>query len=165
MIAKPLKVAAPPAPVVALLAALCGVCVAGMVPASNGLFVQALPRQYRARAFGVMQSGLQILQGGAIMLTGLLAAHYSLPRVVGLWSLAGFLLMLAVSVRWPAPEEFAVTIKRNQEANAAAEAAEAAVTGPGTGSTSGIPVPPPGVSPENNGGAHTRSKMRTAESS
>src|SRR5207244_7546504 len=51
----------PPAQVVALLAALCGVCVAGMVPTSNGLFVQALPRQYRARANGVMQSGLQIV--------------------------------------------------------------------------------------------------------
>src|SRR5256714_14444789 len=73
----------PPAPVVALLAALCGVCVAGMVPASNGLFVQALPRQYRARAFGVMQSGLQVLQAGAVMGAGILARHRSLPHVVG----------------------------------------------------------------------------------
>jgi MFS family permease len=128
----------PSARVVALLAALCGVCVAGMVPTSNGLFVQALPRQYRARANGVMQSGLQIVQGGAVMAAGVLAAHFPLPQVVGLWCLAGFLLMLVVSVRWPTSDEFEVTIRRTREANAAADAAEAA----------GIPFPAPAANPE-----------------
>jgi hypothetical protein len=38
-----------------------------------------LPRQYRARANGVMQSGPQIVQGGAVMIAGVLAGH--LPPV------------------------------------------------------------------------------------
>jgi len=135
----------PPTLVVALLAALCGVCVAGMLPASNGLFVQALPRQYRARAFGVMQSGLQITQAGAVMVTGALANHRALAHVVGWWSLAGIVLVLAVSLRWPAPSEFAAAIDRTQKANAAAEAAEA-----------GIPMtlPPPANTPQASNGSH-----------
>jgi MFS family permease len=143
----------PPAQVVALLAALCGVCVAGMVPTSNGLFVQALPREYRARANGVMQSGLQIVQGGAIMVAGVFAAHFALPRVVGLWCLSGFLLMLVISVRWPSPGEFDATIRHTSEANAAAEAAEAA----------GIPFPAPAANPEPAPGL-SNNQMRTAES-
>jgi MFS family permease len=143
----------PPAPVVALLAALCGVCVSGMLPASNGLFVQALPRQYRARAFGVMQSGLQITQGGAVMVTGVLAAHGPLPTVVGLWSLGGVALVLLVSARWPSAHEFEVAIERNQAANAAAEAAEQGA---------GLPVPPmsaPEPSNGNHAGRHRRISM------
>jgi MFS family permease len=143
----------PPAPVVALLAALCGVCVAGMLPASNGLFVQALPRQYRARAFGVMQSGLQITQGGAVMVTGLLAANGSLPIVVGLWSVGGVILVLLVSARWPSVDEFEVAIERNRVANAAAEAAERGAT---------LPVPP--LAPESSNGKQSGSHIRAAES-
>jgi MFS family permease len=143
----------PPATVVALLAMLCGVCVAGLVPTSNGLFVQALPRQYRARANGVMVSGLQIIQGGAVMVTGVLAAHFPLPTVVGVWSLGGVLLMLLVSIGWPAASEFESTIERTRAANEAAEAAEAA----------GIPFPPPGA-PEPAGGALPGTAMRAAES-
>jgi MFS family permease len=150
----------PPAPVVALFAALCGVCVAGMLPASNGLFVQALPRQYRARANGVMMTGLQLVQGGAVMLTGALAAVTGqLPAVVGLWGLAGFLLMLLVAVRWPAREEFAAAIEQTSAANAAAEAAEAAQTA----ERAGVPVPAPGASPEV-GATRSGTPMRAAES-
>jgi MFS family permease len=145
----------PPAPVVALLAALCGVCVSGMLPASNGLFVQALPRQYRARAFGVMQSGLQVTQAAAVMLTALLAAHGSLPVVVGLWSLGGIVLVLAVSLRWPATADFEVAIERNHQANAAAEAAERAAA---------MPPPPPATPDTSNGGHPSTHIRRTAES-
>lgn len=130
----------PPTMVVATMAVLCGACVAGLVPASNGLFVQALPRQYRARAFGVMQSGLQITQAGAIMVTGLLANHHSLPRVIGWWSVAGIALVLVVSLRWPAPTEFATAIERTQRANAAAEAAERAVGLPPPATDAARPV-------------------------
>jgi MFS family permease len=137
----------PPAVVVALLALLCGICAAGLVPTSNGLFVQALPRAYRARANGVMMSGLQIIQGGAVMATGILAAHFKLPTVVGLWSLGGVLLMVLVSVGWPAPQEFEATIERTRRANEAAEAAEVAP-----------------VSPSPSGTPEVRGTMRTAES-
>ena len=44
----------------------------GLLPVANGLFVQALPDAFRARAFGVVQGGLQLLQGAAVLLTGLL---------------------------------------------------------------------------------------------
>ncbi len=91
----------PPPLVVALLAALCGFAVAGMLPMANGLFVQALPDGFRARAFGVMATGLQVIQGMAVLVTGLLAERFPIPVVVGLWSAAGVLLMTVVAVRWP----------------------------------------------------------------
>jgi MFS family permease len=140
----------PPAPVVALLAVLCGICVAGLMAPSNGLFVQALPREYRARANGVMMSGLQIVQGGSVMLTGILASRFPLPTVVGLWSLGGVLLMVLVSIGWPAATEFDRTIARTRAANDAADAADAAP----------VPVsPPPAGTPD-----VSRTKMRAAES-
>lgn len=106
----------PTAGVVALLAGLCGFAMGGLVPVANGMFVRALPDAYRARAFGVMQGGLALLQGGAVLVTGALAQAYSLPVVVGLWSLGGVLLMgLLVSI-WPPARSF-------DDATAAAHAA------------------------------------------
>jgi hypothetical protein len=95
---------------VAAMAAVCGFAVAGMMPTANGLFVQALPHGYRARAFGVMQSGVQVMQGVAVLGTGLLADVYSLPAVVGVWSVAGVALMLLIGARWPSPQRFADAI-------------------------------------------------------
>ncbi|MEV0732987.1 MFS transporter [Polymorphospora sp. NPDC050346] len=92
--------------VVALLAAVSGVAIAGLLPVANGLFVQALPHGYRARAFGVMQTGMQVTQGGAVLLTGLLASRFSIPTVVGVWSAAGVLLMLLTAAHWPSAERF-----------------------------------------------------------
>ncbi|GAB3089131.1 MFS transporter [Micromonospora schwarzwaldensis] len=91
----------PPPAVVALLAAACGFAVGGIVPVANGLFVQALPDGYRARAFGVMASGTQIIQGASVLATGALAERFTIPTVVGLWSAAGVLLMLVAAVTWP----------------------------------------------------------------
>ncbi|MEU7714025.1 MFS transporter [Micromonospora chalcea] len=89
--------------VVALLAAACGFAVAGLVPVANGLFVQALPDGYRARAFGVMATGTQVIQGAAVLATGALAERFSVPSVVGTWSAAGVLLMLVAAFAWPRP--------------------------------------------------------------
>lgn len=86
----------PGAPVVALLAGLCGFAIGGFIPVANGEFVQHLPREYRARAFGVVQGGLQLLQGGAVLATGVLARHFDVGSVVGGWSLGGVVLMLAL---------------------------------------------------------------------
>lgn len=94
----------PPPAVVALLAAACGFAVAGLLPVANGLFVRALPNGYRARAFGVMASGMQIIQGVAVLTTGLLAERFSIPVVVGIWSAAGVVLMLAAALAWPSRE-------------------------------------------------------------
>jgi MFS family permease len=113
---------APSAAGVAVMAAVCGFAVAGMMPTANGLFVQALPHGYRARAFGVMQSGVQIMQGISVLATGLLADMFSLPPVVGLWGLAGVMLMLIASAGWPSPARFATAIaaaNRSAETGAA----------------------------------------------
>ncbi len=94
--------AAPPVPVVALLTMASGVAMGGLMPTLNTQFVLALPHGYRARAFGVVQQGLQLSQGGAVLLTGTLAERSSVPMVVGLWSMAGVGLMLVLVLRWPA---------------------------------------------------------------
>ncbi|MGC4759915.1 MFS transporter [Micromonospora trifolii] len=91
----------PPPLVVALLAALCGFAVAGMIPMANGLFVQALPNGFRARAFGVMATGIQVIQGLAVLVTGMLAERFPIPVVVGVWSAAGVVLMAVAALRWP----------------------------------------------------------------
>ncbi|WP_433321158.1 MFS transporter [Micromonospora sp. CA-269861] len=91
----------PPPLVVALLAALCGFAVAGMLPMANGLFVQALPNGFRARAFGVMATGVQVIQGLAVLVTGVLAERFPIPIVVGVWSAAGVVLMTVAALSWP----------------------------------------------------------------
>ncbi|HEX5595742.1 MAG TPA: MFS transporter [Micromonosporaceae bacterium] len=100
----------PPPAVVSLLAALCGFAVAGVMPAANALFVQALPNGFRARAFGVMGSGTQAVQGIAVITTGLIADRFSIPLVVGVWSLAGVLLMLLAMIPWPSQGQIEAAI-------------------------------------------------------
>jgi predicted MFS family arabinose efflux permease len=104
--------AAPPVPVVALVTMLSGVAQGGLVPTLNTQFVLALPHGYRARAFGVMHQGLQVSQGGAVLLTGVLANRSSVPLVVGLWSVAGVALMLLLALRWPAAQMVDGVIER-----------------------------------------------------
>jgi len=90
-----------------------GLAIAGMFPILNGVFVQALRHGYRARAFGIMASGVQVIQGGAVLVTGLLvelAGRQNLHLVVGLWSLAGVVLMLYLAGRWPKPHVFTEAI-------------------------------------------------------
>jgi MFS family permease len=113
----------PSAPVVALLACCGGVCYAGLLPTANGLFVQALPVGYRARAFGVMQAGLQIMKGASVLVTGWLATYFALPTVVGVWSAFGVLLVLGVVSLWPSPAVFTETFAQTRAANAATLAA------------------------------------------
>jgi MFS family permease len=121
----------PPVGGVIAMTVICGFAVAGMMPATNALFVQALPNGFRARAFGVMQSGVQVTQGVAVLATGLLAGAFPLPVVVGLWSLAGVGLMIVVASRWPRPEVFTAAIDNAEEANAAALAYEPRHARPG----------------------------------
>lgn len=105
----------PPPLVVALLAAVAGVAVAGLMPVANGMFVLALPHGYRARANGVMNTGVQVMQGIAVLATGVLAERFPIPRVVGLWSVAGVLLMLLLAMRWPQSDQFDVAIAQAQQ--------------------------------------------------
>ncbi|MEV4348401.1 MFS transporter [Actinoplanes sp. NPDC049596] len=97
----------PPAPLVAVLVAISGMAQGGVTPTLNGRFVLILPHGYRARAYGVMQTGMQLSQFSAVMITGLLADLYWLPLVVGLWSLGGTVAMGVLAARWPSREAFA----------------------------------------------------------
>ncbi|MFC5926044.1 MFS transporter [Micromonospora vulcania] len=108
----------PPPLVVAVLALLCGFAVGGIMPTANVLFVQALPGAFRARAFGVMATGIQVIQGVAVLLTGVLAQRFGIPRVVGVWSAVGALLMLLVVLRWPDRQTVDSAITTASEANA-----------------------------------------------
>lgn len=109
----------PPVLGVVLMSAACGFCTGGMLPAANALFVQSLPNGYRARAFGVMQSGMQVLQGIAVLATGFLADAYPLYAVVGVWSLGGVALLTMVSLRWPNVQEIRAAITAATAANEA----------------------------------------------
>lgn len=121
----------PPAAGVVTMAVLAGFAVAGVMPPANGMFVQALPNAFRARAFGLMQTGLQIMQGTAVITTGVLARQVGVPTVVGLWGLFGLLLMGLVSLAWPSRARFTEAIRQAREANVAAAAGpEPAATAP-----------------------------------
>jgi MFS family permease len=99
-------IAAPSAAVVAGLTVLSGIAQGGLLPTLNGQFVLALPHGYRARAFAVIQGGMQLAQGFAVITTGLLAEHAPVPTVVGLWSVGGTVLMGLLAIGWPTPAMF-----------------------------------------------------------
>jgi len=92
---------------VCVMSAACGFFAAGMLPTANALFVRVLPEGYRARAFGVMQMGLQLCQGAGILAAGMLSErHLRVPTAIGLWSVLGLLLMITVTLTWPRRELF-----------------------------------------------------------
>jgi len=96
----------PPAEVVAVLTALAGAALGGLSPTLNGKFVLMIPHGYRARAYGVVQTGMQLSQFAGVMIGGLLANIFWLPLVVGLCSVAATGVLFALVTRWPAKEEF-----------------------------------------------------------
>lgn len=167
----------PPPVAVALLAAVSGFAVAGLLPVANGLFVQALPHGFRARAFGVMATGMQVIQGSAVLVTGILADRYSIPVVVGLWSLAGVLLVLVAAVQWPSVDRFNVAIAAAEERNRQAEqsapvpaqpsaakpetaepsTAATATAEPATAATATVPPPAASAVAESSGDARSES--------
>jgi predicted MFS family arabinose efflux permease len=90
----------PPSAVVFLLGVCTGVTATVIMPL-NGLFVSVLPDGFRARAFGIMQAGMQVSYAIAVLAAGTLAEALPVPVVVGSWGICGLLLM-AVAVRtWP----------------------------------------------------------------
>ncbi|AGZ39773.1 MFS transporter [Actinoplanes friuliensis] len=96
-----LTVLASNAGTVAVFVAISGIAQGGLMPTLNGEFVLALPHGYRARAYGVMQGGVQFTQCFAVIATGALAQFTSIPLVVGLWSAGGLLLMIFLVARRP----------------------------------------------------------------
>ncbi|MEV4509641.1 MFS transporter [Dactylosporangium sp. NPDC049525] len=98
-----------------------GAALSGTLPATNALFVQVLPPAYRARAFGVMQSGVHLVQGGSILFTGWLASNHPLPQVVGYFAIAGVVIMAVIVVTWPAHATIADAVAANKVQVAADE--------------------------------------------
>jgi MFS family permease len=112
---------------VAAMATASGLVMAGMTPTLNGLFVQILRHGYRARAFGVMNSGIQVIQGLAVLCGGLLTTQLPLHQVVGIWAVAGVVVMSVLAARWPALEYFDDAIAETDRVHrAAAQHAQAA---------------------------------------
>ncbi|GIH09294.1 MFS transporter [Rhizocola hellebori] len=111
----------PPLALVCAMGVGLGFCIAGVLPAANGLFVQALPNTHRARAFGVVQSGMQLIQGFSIIAAGWMAQPASkLPVVIGLWSIVGIIVMALTAVLlWPNKDGFATAIERARLINEA----------------------------------------------
>jgi MFS family permease len=136
------------------VAGLAGAAGAGLLPAANGLFVRALPMGYRARAFGVMQTGMQLLQGASVLVTGVLASYFALPSVVGWWSVGGVALLVLVVALWPAPSVFARTVEQAQQANTGFEAngsggADTGAVDPAGAPEAPAPRPRPADDPSN----------------
>jgi MFS family permease len=91
---------------VAIMAMLSGVAVTGVLPTSNALFVRLLPSGYRARAFGVMQMGMQLCQAVGVFAAGMLAERMPLPVAVGVWSVFGLIVIATISGSWPSRDRF-----------------------------------------------------------
>ncbi|MEU6743056.1 MFS transporter [Streptosporangium sandarakinum] len=68
--------------------------------AANAAFVQCVPAERRAMAFGLVQSGLLAVQGIGILIGGAAAAELGPETVVGLAGAAGLIVAAALAVLW-----------------------------------------------------------------
>jgi MFS family permease len=119
----------PPPVAAALLVAISGAAVGGMSPTLNGKFVLMIPHGYRARAYGVVQTGMQLSQFAGVMIGGILADQFRLPLVVGISSLAGAAVLAVLVTRWPTKHDFDQAIE------------DAAATMPPAESEPALPAP------------------------
>lgn len=95
----------------AALSGASSLALATIMPGLNGLFVRALLPSLRARAFSVIQSGLNLIQGGAVAAAGALGQSFgSIAGVISAWGAAGVLVMIVVVAFWPNPAVVAKTI-------------------------------------------------------
>ncbi|WP_424535483.1 MFS transporter [Sphaerisporangium viridialbum] len=117
--------AVPPFGVVLLLVLLAACAVNTVLVPLNGLFVQMLPNAYRARAFGIMQGGIQLTHAGAVLAAGAFAERFPVAVVIGTWSLCGLVLMGIAVTRWPGREVIREEIAHAAELNRAPSAVQA----------------------------------------
>lgn len=88
----------PPLPGVVAISLVCGIALAGVVPTSNGLFVQVIPAELRSRTFGVMQGGLQVSNAVSIFGTGAAVQWLGLPLAIGLVGAVGGLVLAVCAI-------------------------------------------------------------------
>jgi MFS family permease len=68
----------------------------------NALFVRAVPAEFRGRAFGVAQSGVQALQGMAMLAAGGAAVVFAPGAVVGWCGIIGTVAVVVLALAfWP----------------------------------------------------------------
>jgi MFS family permease len=68
----------------------------------NALFVRAVPAEYRGRAFGVAMSGVQAIQGVAMLAAGLVAGVLGAGRTVGWCGIIGTVAVTIIAWKlWP----------------------------------------------------------------
>jgi MFS family permease len=94
---------------VLLLYALSGFGMAFLLPL-NAMFVLVLPPGYRARAFGIVQSGLQLGQGIAVVCAGWAASHFQTRSVISISGVLGLTVVLLLAMAWPSEREVAATV-------------------------------------------------------
>ncbi|SNR58959.1 Major Facilitator Superfamily protein [Actinomadura mexicana] len=90
---------APPLAGVLVLVTASGVIMSLLLPAAQALFAREVPHEYRARAFGVMNGGVQLAQGTAILTAGALSERLPTSTVIGAWCAAGTVLMVLAAHR------------------------------------------------------------------
>ncbi|ADD44278.1 MFS transporter [Stackebrandtia nassauensis] len=96
----------PSGTMVVVIAVVCNLTMASLSPL-NAIFVKAVPDGYRARAFSVMQSGMMLIQGIAVVSIGALTKlGLSVAHTVGAWGVAGTIVVGGLLVFWPASSEF-----------------------------------------------------------
>lgn len=66
----------------------------------NAIFVLAVPGEFRGRAFGIAQSGMQAAQGLGVLLAGAAATTLAPNTVVTLSGLIGTVCVAALVLRW-----------------------------------------------------------------
>jgi MFS family permease len=91
----------PPLIVVLTLYVISGAGLACAVPL-NAMFVRSVASTFRGRAFGVARTGLEIGQGLAILVAGVLAVVLPVSLVIALLAgVSGTLGVLLLGLRWP----------------------------------------------------------------
>lgn len=112
-----------------------GFAMTSVVIPANAMYVRAIPVSFRARAFGVMQFGAQIVQGGGLIVSGALVDGFPLHLVIGYWGVAGLILMILTVAQWPSEDEVEAATQE-----AAATAAEPTLA---AAAESDVPIPAP----------------------
>jgi MFS family permease len=87
-----------------VLYAVSGFGMAFLLPL-NGIFVRALPISFRGRAFGVVQSGLQLSQGLAVITAGWVASTIQTRFVIGFSGMIGVVVVCLLALAWPSERE------------------------------------------------------------
>lgn len=96
---------------VLLLYAISGFGMSFLLPL-NAMFVRALPTDFRARAYGVVQSGLQVSQGVAVVLAGWAATSLDIRLVIALSGGLGVVVVCALAAVWPSEQEAGTVVPR-----------------------------------------------------